>query len=166
MRPNPHHAFAQDHSPLGDGPEIDQNLAAQVSDIAQRISRLHRIVGSDDSGVMPIVDGDMLRKMLAARKARAKFFTDGMFADPAWDILLDLLMTKLDGQRVTVSNLCLAANVPPTTALRWIKTLELDGLAYRRPDPLDGRRCFIELTKKAEAALRAYFAEIDLEFVI
>ncbi len=166
MRPNSHHAFDRDHFPLAKSQHHDQNLAAQVSDIAQRISRLHRIVGSEDAGLMPIVDGEMLRKMLAARKARAKFFTDGMFADPAWDILLDLLVTQLEGQRVTVSNLCLAANVPATTALRWIKTLELDGLADRRPDPLDGRRFFIELTKKAETALRAYFAEIDLEFVI
>lgn len=166
MRPNPHRAFAHDLSPLSESQYLGQDLAAQVSDIAQRISRLQRIVRSEEEGELPIVDAEMLRRMLAARKARAKFFTGGMFADPAWDILLDLLMTKLEGQRVTVSNLCLAANVPPTTALRWIKTLELDGLAYRRPDPLDGRRCFIELTKKAETALRAYFAEIDLEFVV
>lgn len=166
MRPNLSRSFSENPSLLSKSPGDGPNLAEQVSDIAERISRLHRTVGIDGAIPLPIVNTDTLRRMLVARRARAKFFPDGLFADPAWDILLDLLMTKLDGQRVTVSNLCVASNVPPTTALRWIKTLEEDGLASRRADPLDGRRFFIELTMKAETALRNYFSEIEMEFVI
>lgn len=166
MRPNPKQNFPASSIPLVANEEKNQNLAAQVSDIAQRLSRLHRIIGSEGDTSAPIVDAEMLRRMLVARRTRAKFFAEGLFADPAWDILLDLLMSELDGQRVTVSNLCVASNVPATTALRWIKTLEDAGLVSRRADPLDGRRFFIQLTKQAEEALRNYFSAIGHDFVI
>lgn len=166
MRPNLHRHFSSNSPANRESEAVDYNLAAQVSDIAKRISRLNRIVGSESHNSLPTVDGAMLRKMLTARRARAKFFNEGLFADPAWDMLLDLLMAQLDGQRVTVSNLCVASAVPSTTALRWIKTMESDGLLSRRADPLDGRRYFVELTKNANDALKRYFDAIDLEFVI
>ena len=34
-----------------------------------------------------------------------------------------LMAARLEQQRVEVSSLCIAAAVPPTTALRWIKAL-------------------------------------------
>lgn len=166
MRQNLDRHIPADAAPLSDSQVNSQNLAAQVSDIAQRIFRLHQIVGNESEIQVPVVDAEMLRQMLMARRARVRFFTDGLFADPAWDILLDLLMSQLDGKRVTVTNLCVASNVPATTALRWIKTLEVDGLVSRRADPLDARRFFIQLTKKAEDALRNYFSAIGVEFVI
>ena len=59
-----------------------------------------------------------------------------------------------------VSSLCIAAAVPATTALRWIKTMTDAGLFKRRADPHDGRRVFIELAPKASQATRGYFAEV------
>jgi predicted transcriptional regulator len=64
-----------------------------------------------------------------------------LFADPAWDMLLDLLQAEIAQHRVPVSSLCIAAAVPATTALRWIKTMTDVGLFKRRADPHDGRRC-------------------------
>jgi len=165
MRPNLRRHFPADSAPLNESQGNIQDLAEQVSEIAQRISHLNRIV-EKEGNVPALLNAEMLRRMLVARQARAKFFTDGLFADPAWDILLDLLTTQLAGQRVAVSDLCVASNVPATTALRWIKTLEVDGLVCRRADPLDARRFFVELTNKSELALRHYFSEIGFEFVI
>ena len=104
--------------------------------------------------------------MLAARRERARFFPDGLFADPAWDMLLDLLAAGLAQTRVSVSSLCLASNVPSTTALRWIKALENDGLVMRQADPHDGRRYFVTLSQKAKSALHAYFSSIGVELLI
>jgi DNA-binding MarR family transcriptional regulator len=73
-------------------------------------------------------------------------------------MLLDLMAARLDGQRVAVSSLCIAAAVPATTALRWIKTLTDHGLFVRTADPQDGRRVFIELSEAAAAQLSAYLA--------
>ena len=50
----------------------------------------------------------------------------------------------------------IAAAVPPTTALRWIKALCDQGLFVRVADPEDGRRVFIELSDQGAEALEAY----------
>jgi DNA-binding MarR family transcriptional regulator len=56
---------------------------------------------------------------------------------------------------VSVSSLCIAAAVPTTTALRWIKQLADRGLLERRSDPADARRAFIALAPTAQAAMDA-----------
>ena len=53
-------------------------------------------------------------------------------------------------------SLCIAAAVPPTTALRWIKMLTDVGLLVRVADPHDGRRVYIELAPQTAAGLAAY----------
>ena len=59
-----------------------------------------------------------------------------------------------------VSSLCIAAAVPATTALRWIKTLTDNGLLVRRTDPHDGRRVFVEMAPTTSIAMKRYFAEV------
>ena len=49
-------------------------------------------------------------------------FGEGLFADPAWDIMLDLFAARIEGKDITVSSAGIAACVPPTTALRWSAT--------------------------------------------
>lgn len=99
-----------------------------------------------------------VRSLIRARHARANHFSSDLFADPAWDILLDLMAARLEGKAVSVSSLCIAAAVPLTTALRWIKTMTDGGLLERKADPTDGRRIFIDLSERAMAAMQAYFA--------
>jgi DNA-binding MarR family transcriptional regulator len=83
-----------------------------------------------------------------------------MFADPAWDILLDLTAARGEHVRVSVTSLCIASGVPPTTALRWIGQMVDTGLLERVEDEEDRRRAFIALTEKAADAMARYFAEI------
>ena len=108
----------------------------------------------------PEISADAVRTVIRARRLRARFFPEHLFADPAWDMLLDLLQAEIAQLRVPVSSLCIAAAVPATTALRWLKTLVQQGLFVRRADPHDGRRVFVELAPEASAALRRYFAEV------
>jgi len=75
-------------------------------------------------------------------------------------MLLDLLQAEISHLRVPVSSLCIAAAVPATTALRWLKTMVQQGLFVRRLDPHDGRRVFVELAPQASRAMRQYFAEV------
>ncbi len=91
----------------------------------------------------------LIRNRIKSRRAREDFFESGLFADPAWDILLDLMAARLEGKQVSVSSLCIAAAVPPTTALRWITTMTESGLLERKQDPHDARRVFIELSNDA-----------------
>jgi DNA-binding MarR family transcriptional regulator len=102
-----------------------------------------------------------VRRVLRQRRMREQFFPADLFADPAWDMLLDLYAAQLEGQPVAVSSLCIAAAVPATTALRWIKTLTDTGMFERHADPRDGRRIFIGLSPKAAQAMERYFAALD-----
>ncbi len=98
----------------------------------------------------------LLRQLIRARRLRDQFFEADLFADPAWDMLLDLTLARMEGRPVAVSSLCIAAAVPPTTALRWIKRLVDDGLFRRQADPLDGRRVFIDLSEAGALAMMRY----------
>ena len=96
--------------------------------------------------------------MLRARRLRDRHFPGELFADPAWDMLLDLMAARLAGERVSVSSLCIAAAVPPTTALRWIRNLTAQGLFEREADRDDARRIFIRLSDEGARAMEQWFA--------
>ncbi|MBY8821648.1 winged helix DNA-binding protein [Sphingomonas colocasiae] len=100
------------------------------------------------------------RRVIRARRLRARFFGDDLFADPAWDMLLDLAAARLEGGAVAVSSLCIASAVPPTTALRWIRIMTEQGLLVRTADPMDGRRVFIGLSDAVAGSMNAYFTAV------
>ncbi|MDC0886572.1 winged helix DNA-binding protein [Altererythrobacter sp.] len=102
----------------------------------------------------------MVRQIIRQRQMRARFFDGDLFADPAWDILLDLTAARAEHTRVSVTSLCIASGVPPTTALRWISQMSEAGILQRVEDESDKRRAFIALTDTAAEAMARYFAEI------
>jgi DNA-binding MarR family transcriptional regulator len=144
-----------------------RQLSEEVSRIASTLARLstdpvapQRLPERPRSTETPPLSIETVRKVIRARRLRARYFPEQLFADPAWDMLLDLLQAEIAQLRVPVSSLCIAAAVPATTALRWLKTMVSQGLFTRRSDPHDGRRVFVELAPETSHALRAYFAEV------
>ncbi|MDE2301767.1 MAG: winged helix DNA-binding protein [Sphingomonadales bacterium] len=105
-------------------------------------------------------DPRLMRRIIRQRQMRARFFDAELFADPAWDMLLDLTAARAEKSRVSVTSLCIASGVPPTTALRWIGQMTEAGLLQRHEDETDRRRAFITLTEKAAMGMADYFAEL------
>jgi DNA-binding MarR family transcriptional regulator len=103
---------------------------------------------------------ERVKWLIRARRNRAHYLPPELFAEPAWDILLDLLRAELAYERVSVSSVCIAADVPQTTGLRWLKALEHRGLVLRQGDPRDSRRTFVILSPDTSKALRRYFLEV------
>lgn len=79
-------------------------------------------------------------------------------------MLLDLAAARLEGTRVSVSSLCIAAAVPTTTALRWIRSLSEAGLFVRATDVNDARRTWIGLSDAAHAAMMAWLRRFAAVF--
>jgi hypothetical protein len=104
------------------------------------------------------LDAIAIRRAIRARRMRDGFFIPGLFSDPAWDMLLDLHAAEAEDMPVSVSSLCIASAVAPTTALRWIARMTEDGLLERRPDATDRRRAFMALTETARDGMRGYLA--------
>jgi len=105
-------------------------------------------------------DARTLRRIIRDRQARGQHFARSLFADPAWDMLLDLTAARVERRRVSISSLCLASGVPSTTALRWIRMLEDARLIEREVDVGDRRRSFVVLTDTAALAMARYLASI------
>lgn len=137
---------------------IAQVLASLVEDAApgQSPSVSDGLTGyrppPDGSGASVVTAKD-IRTMIRLRRQRDSVFGDGLFSDPVWDIMLDLAASRLEGTQVAVSSLCIAAAVPPTTALRWIAMLTAAGTIVRVPDADDRRRVFLELSDVAAATV-------------
>jgi len=102
------------------------------------------------------VDPQDIRKAIRSRRLREQFFAPALLEDPGWDMLLDLFAAELEDRAVSVSSLCIAAAVAPTTALRWIGKMSDCGLFQRRADPFDRRRAYMALTDQARAGLERY----------
>jgi hypothetical protein len=108
----------------------------------------------------PLPDPRLVHQIVRQRRLRDRYFEPGLFADPAWDILLDLTAARAEHRRVCVTSLCIAASVPATTALRWIGQMTEMGLLVREQDPEDKRRVFIALADSVADAMARYFDEL------
>jgi DNA-binding transcriptional ArsR family regulator len=145
-------------------------LLQQLSRDAARLASMLASLSSDEPGTgnglaMPVdakgdapIEPGFVRSIIRVRRMRDQYFRGELFADPAWDMLLDLYAARLEKNRVAVSSLCIAAAVPATTALRWIKALTDRGLLVRTADPQDGRRVYIELSDEAAQAMSGYLS--------
>ena len=91
--------------------------------------------------------GVYARKIYQSRRERDKKSpAQGLFQDPAWDILLDLFIAHAENKKMSVTSAGLAGQASTTTALRWIWALEEAKLVERKHDEADKRRSFVSLT--------------------
>ncbi|WP_428628731.1 hypothetical protein [Sphingopyxis sp.] len=101
-----------------------------------------------------------VRERIRQRRLREQKFSADLFSDPAWDMMLDLYAAQQEGGDVSVSSLCIAAAVPATTALRWIKRLTDEGWLVREDDTRDQRRTYLHLSSFARYRMDQYFDQI------
>ena len=95
----------------------------------------------------------LARECYAMRRRRDRHLPSDLFGEPTWDILLDLYVATRENRPVPTTSACIGADVPPTTALRWLRILEARGLVEREEDCRDGRRTFVRLSKQGLAAM-------------
>lgn len=89
---------------------------------------------------------DRATRMINLRKRREQEFGADIFGEPAWDILLDLFIQRVDGRRTSATSASIASRSPTTTALRYIAILEKKGLLTKRVAEHDLRVHYVELS--------------------
>jgi DNA-binding response OmpR family regulator len=104
----------------------------------------------------------LIRRAKAFRQRRNEFLGNELFSDPAWDIILELTLAKLQGEPVPVSSACAAAAVPFTTAYRCIGNLVDHRMVRRWKDPLDNRRVLLELENDTHSAMSEIMLASDI----
>ena len=97
------------------------------------------------------------KQAYADRRRRDRLFPDGMFRDPAWDMLLDLFVAQSEDREVSVTSAWIGSLTPLTTGLRELGELERRGFVSRRRSQGDRRRSLVCLTDSAFALMRTYF---------
>lgn len=91
-----------------------------------------------------------------SRRRRKKYISQDLFGEPAWDLLLDLFISRLKKKRVSVSSACIAADVPLTTALRWLGILVENNLIERFDSETDQRVRWVQLTDSASQTMAEF----------
>jgi hypothetical protein len=135
-------------------------IAAALAKLSLGLEAKERGPETGNAPEVPDVPVQPVDFVFNARRARSRYLPDELFAEPAWDMLLDLFRCELRGRRLSTSDLCLGAGIPGSTALRWISAMVQKGVLIREPDRLDARRIFISLAPATSAALRRYFADV------
>ena len=99
-----------------------------------------------------------LQSIMEMRRRRSAVFGEGLFSDPAWDILLELFAAELDGRSLGLSDLAHIA--PRSTLARWLTALEERGLVLcggpLRPDEMRialSRACSATMARILSGAL-------------
>ncbi|WP_266019578.1 response regulator [Brucella intermedia] len=102
------------------------------------------------------LDNNRMLDLLKTRDIRTRYFSDKLFADPAWLMLLDLMEQHLRQKTVSVSGICIDAGVPPATAARRLEEMEQSGFVVRKVDHNDKRRQLVALTPKSVELVTNY----------
>ncbi len=123
---------------------------------------LRDLADRDDGGFGPIIGGcgSIARVLYEERRRRSQYFEERLFAEPAWDMLLDLRIQADSGRLPSVSSACIGSAAPASTALRHLVALEDLELVSRRVDPQDARRKLTELTAEGAQRLDSYLADL------
>jgi DNA-binding MarR family transcriptional regulator len=161
-------------------PQLDNKiLANRLKSIANELIGISKNVEND--GVIPAnvplmfgtsgqadLDGedwtdaklaDYADRLYQERRRRNRYLPEHLFAEPAWDILLDLFVNGVRNRPISITSACIAGGIPPTTGLRWLGVLEKEGLLIRETSEEDARVTWARLSQYGMDVMRSYIAE-------
>lgn len=98
---------------------------------------------------------DHIVSILIARRSREAMFGANLFAEPAWDVLLELYAAKLGTRTTCVTDLARAIGVPQSTTKRWVALLEARGLVAREHLTPGQSGSRISLTEAGESKMKS-----------
>ncbi|MFT4025203.1 MAG: MarR family transcriptional regulator [Novosphingobium sp.] len=98
-------------------------------------------------------------RLYQERRRRSRFFPEHLFAEPAWDILLDLFVNGVRNRAISITSACIAGGIPATTGLRWLGVLEKEGLLAREVSAEDARVTWVLLSDYGMNIMRSYIIE-------
>ena len=78
-----------------------------------------------------MVNNDRSASLAAAildfRRSRLTVLPAELFAEPAWDLLLELFLADAEGRRLTARQVCKRSNISESVMSRWLTHLSQSG---------------------------------------
>jgi hypothetical protein len=119
----------------------------------------NKVVRNADQGNIP--NEVWATRIYWLRRERDRIFDDGLFADPAWDLLLNLFIENDKNESISISSACKAVSVPEATALRYLSALTEKNYVERIAHPTDRRSIMLRMTLPGTTLMRKWLDRFD-----
>lgn len=146
------------------GPVSMPLSSAELQEVRRLIARERRRRDLTAPGVFASIPqarinhADLAERIYRARRNREQIFEDDIFADPAWDIMLDLFIRSQRNEQVSISSACHAACVPEATALRHLNALTEKDYVVRISHATDRRSTMLMMTPAAAGLMKTWLS--------
>jgi hypothetical protein len=97
---------------------------------------------------------DHIISILIVRRAREEMLGSRLFAEPAWDVLLELYAASLGGRQISLRDVALAIKIPESTAARWTAALVEHGLINCSHDATPPGAAWLTLTERGSLQMK------------
>ncbi len=119
------------------------------------------VVSKPAASVDVLPSKERMLELLRIRDIKTRYFSDKLFVDPAWHMLLDLMENHLQEKQVSVSSLYIVSGVSAATASRRLDEMETAGLVHRCLDPNDSRRQLVAPSERAVELMGSYLTALN-----
>ena len=113
-------------------------------------------------GASDLIDDNTLfalaAREIATRELRRRCLNEGLFGEPAWDMLLYLFLRAGEGLRTLKTSVTNASHCPHSTALRYLDLLHDYGMVRTQRSTTDARVLLVSLTEAGFRSMANYFA--------
>lgn len=131
-------------------------FSSPVQDSANKVA--DRIIATR-SGADGFVLWEAAKHDISDIDLRAKYLPQEAREGPGWNMLVFLLISRIEQTSVSVTDTCAMARVPQTTALRHLELLVKLGLCQRLPDHSDARRIWIGISDNGYSRMEKFYNE-------
>jgi len=149
-------------TPALDGEQDDQaislwNLHKSLKKLADELAQAARETdvraGNDNPDDRPAAlatsPRDYFEALLRQRRARDRYFGSTMFGEPAWDIMLELMIARIDEREMKISELGAASYAPAIATRQYVDALADAKLVECFQDADAEGDCFLALSSEA-----------------
>ncbi|WP_185679465.1 winged helix DNA-binding protein [Novosphingobium piscinae] len=133
--------------------EHDASLIKDLCGVIERYSTRRPMTELENERAIDLA----AERVWEARRARAQVIAPHLLGEPGWDMMIDLFIAERQGRVSLVKSVCLASGVPYTTAWRWLRVLEREGLVRLTSDSKDLRRVVVRISESGYAKMFDYF---------
>lgn len=99
---------SQDNHDRDEPPISLWNLLKNLTRLTEELAQDAAHAGNDNAGRgthPPLAPRQYFEALLLQRRARERQVRDSLFSEPAWDIMLELMIARIDGRELRISEL-------------------------------------------------------------
>jgi DNA-binding MarR family transcriptional regulator len=137
----------------------EERIAGAVAIVRQAMARVS-MLSEETSPEAGRTLRAVAERLYSERRRRDACFPPGLFGEPAWDLLLALLIADDDDRDLTISEACSAARLDEEAGLAVIETLVAAGMVRYVPARQDRRVNAVALTEAATGRLTNYLTDL------